>query len=298
MAQQSLLYKFYIRALFVIASGLSILIYLFVYHILRYRYNIVIDNLTKSFPGKTQPQLKIYARDYYRHLGDLMVEPLLFMLVNHETRQRLAHYTNIELLGQLYERGNNLVALAAHCGNWEYYINFPKIQPFKTYTAYTPLSSKWLDQYILKLRSMYGVILFPKRNFFRGALSVLKTNDNPSMVVVIADQRPAPGSAKNFVEFLGQPTQVQIGAERLATASGAAVVYIECIKKSRFHYDYTFHIISDDASGCLPTEITNTYYRMLENNIMKSPPYWLWSHNRWKPLEGDRQPNAALLSNA
>ena len=29
-------------------------------------------------------------------------------------------------------------------------------------------------------------------------------------------------------------------------------------------------------------EITDIYFRMLEENIKNAPCYYLWSHNRWK----------------
>ncbi|MDQ6482034.1 lysophospholipid acyltransferase family protein [Dyadobacter sp. LHD-138] len=284
MERQVTAHNFFIRFLLCIASGLSFVVYLFVYRMFRYRYAVIIDNLSKSFPERSQSEIAAYARNYYRHLGDLVIEQLLFIVVDGGTRKRLANYTNIELLDGFYKQGKNVVTLASHCGNWEYLINLPKIQGFRTYTAYTPLSSKVIDRYILKMRSMFGVNLIPKKYFFRGALAALRARGEPSMVVVIADQRPAPGSGKHFVQFLNRPTHVQIGAERLAESSGATVLFLECVKKSRFHYDYTFHVVTENAKGCTPMEITETYYHMLEENIGKFPSHWLWSHNRWKPL--------------
>lgn len=285
MKKQEITHRFFIKFLFAIASTLSFLIYFLTFKVFRYRYDVIVDNLSKSISGKSKNEIENYAREYYRHLGDLVVEPLLFIIVDHSTRVKLAQYTNIGLLEEFYKLGKNVVTLSSHCGNWEYLINFPKIQPLKTYTAYTPLSNKTIDRYILKLRSLYGVILIPKKYFFRGALSVLKKKDDPSMVVVIADQRPGPGSLKNFIDFLNQPTHVQVGAERLAVASGAAVLYLECLKIERFHYQYTFHVVTEDAERCQPMEVTKTYYRLLEENILRSPSQWLWSHKRWKAIQ-------------
>ena len=284
MNRQTKTYDFKTRFLMSLASGLSFVIYVLTYRVFKYRFSVIIRNLENSFPNKNQNEIATYARHYYRHLGDLVVEPLLFIVVDGETRKRFANYTNIDLLDKLLPTGNNVITLASHCGNWEYLINLPEIQEFKTYTAYTPLSNKRFDRYMLKLRSMYGVILIQKKYFFRGALSALKKTDDPSMVVVIADQRPAPGSTKNHVHFLRQSTQVQIGAERLATSSGATVLFLECVKTARFHYDYTFHIITEDIKKCAPMEVTTAYYRLLEENIVKSTSHWLWSHKRWKPV--------------
>lgn len=294
MKRQLSNHNLFVRILLSFASGLSSVVYFFIFKIFRYRYSVVIENLSKSFPEKSSSEIDAYARNYYRHIGDLVVEPLLFISVSDATRKKFANYTNPELAQKFYDRRSNIVALASHCGNWEYLIHIPRVLKFKVFTAYTPLSNKVMDRYLLKLRSSYGVTLFEKKYFFRNALAILKKRNDPGMVVVIADQRPGPGSAKNFVDFFKQSTQVQIGAERLATASGAAVLFLECVKKSQFHYDYTFHEITDDAESCMPMKITENYYRMLEQNIKRSPAHWLWSHKRWKPIQ-ENKPETSLI---
>lgn len=271
------------KLLLLVAAGLSSLIYVFTFYVLKYRYKVIRKNLTTSFAVEREKNITGIISKYYRHLGDLVIEPFLYYLVSPARRKELATYTNPDLLDQFYREKKHVVLLASHYGNWEYLINLPKVVDFHVYTAYTPISNQRINNWILKMRSSLGVRLIPKQHFYRGALSTLKQRENPSLVVVIADQRPA-GEAKHFVEFLGQKTQVQIGAERLAIASDSAVVYLECMKKSRFHYDYTFHLISEKSSKISPMQITDAYYDKLETNIYKAPALWLWSHDRWKGL--------------
>jgi KDO2-lipid IV(A) lauroyltransferase len=38
----------------------------------------------------------------------------------------------------------------------------------------------------------------------------------------------------------------------------------------------------DDLENVPKFAITEKYYRLLEESIMRNPEYWLWSHNRWK----------------
>jgi KDO2-lipid IV(A) lauroyltransferase len=38
----------------------------------------------------------------------------------------------------------------------------------------------------------------------------------------------------------------------------------------------------DDASLLPELELTNMYYRLLEESIRETPHLWLWTHNRWK----------------
>jgi KDO2-lipid IV(A) lauroyltransferase len=266
-----------------IAAGLSSFLYFLVFHVFKYRYKVVKENLSRSFPVQSDKQIAGFVSRYYQHLSDLVIEPFLYYLVGPATRKKLATYTNPELLEQFYKKNKHVVLLASHYGNWEYLINLPNVVDFQVFTAYTPISNSRVNTWIYKMRSFLGVTLIPKQHFYRGALLALKQREKPSLVVVIADQRPAPGS-KHSVDFFGQKTWAQIGAERLAIASDAVVVYLECIKKSRFHYDYTFHLISEKSSQSSAMTITDRYYNMLERNITRAPAHWLWSHDRWKAL--------------
>ena len=29
-------------------------------------------------------------------------------------------------------------------------------------------------------------------------------------------------------------------------------------------------------------QVTDAYFKLLEENIREAPQYWLWTHNRWK----------------
>jgi KDO2-lipid IV(A) lauroyltransferase len=40
--------------------------------------------------------------------------------------------------------------------------------------------------------------------------------------------------------------------------------------------------MADDASKTAEHELTDMYFRMLEENIREQPHLWLWTHKRWK----------------
>ncbi len=40
--------------------------------------------------------------------------------------------------------------------------------------------------------------------------------------------------------------------------------------------------MTDDASTCDPLDLTDRYFKMLEQTIRRDPAIWLWTHNRWK----------------
>lgn len=269
------------KGLLWIAKGLAFLIFVSLRYVLGYRKAIIKKNLTASFPLKSSGEIRKLMHGYYSHMSDLVIEPFLFYLAPSKLRQRLATYTNPDLLEKLYKDDKQVIVFASHYGNWEYLTNLPQVTSYPVYTAYSPIKNDRVNRLMMSLRSFFGVTLIPRQGFYRQALSLLRQRAIPKLLVVIADQRPAPGNDKFHIPFLDQDTAVQTGGERIASSSDAAVVYVESRKNAQFKYEFTFSLM-ENASPIVPLSITKAYYRILEKNICRAPSYWLWSHNRWK----------------
>lgn len=269
------------RALLCLTVLLSTILAFFLRFVLRYREAVIQKNLTSSFPAKSAGEIPKLMSAYYRHMSDLLLEPFLFYLAPGTLRKRLANYINPEVLQLLYKERRSVIVFASHYGNWEYLVNLPEVTDYPVYTAYSPIKSGFLDSLMIRLRSFLGVRLIPKKGFYRQALALLRQTAVPNLLVVIADQRPAPGNDKFHISFLDQDTAVQTGGERMAASSHAAIVYVESRRKSQFSYDFTFQLI-ENPDRSTPLSVTKAYYRFLEKSIRRRPSYWLWSHNRWK----------------
>jgi KDO2-lipid IV(A) lauroyltransferase len=268
--------------LIALAKALSFVVFVILRHLLKYRLPLVVANLTQSFPQKTPAQLRRLTDDYFHHISDLLVEPFLFSIVSSSKRHQLACFINPQLLTQLHSRHQSVVLIASHYGNWEYLVNLPQIVDYPVYSAYSPVKNRFIDRLLFRFRTRMGAQLIPRQQFYRQALHLLQPSLEPNLVVLLADQRPAPGPVKHHVSFLHQRTGVQFGAERLATATDSAVVYLEARKTGRFQYAYTFRLLQAHAGSAIPMAITKKYFQSLERAIVRSPAYWLWSHNRWK----------------
>ncbi len=264
------------------AGSLSNMICFVLKYVMKYRVKIITRNMEKAFPEKDDSEINRLVVGYYRHMGDLCIEPLLFYIAPSSIRKNLMDFEGMGLLSQLHSEGKNIVLLASHYGNWEYLIDLPAYTNYDVSTGYSPVKHKSLDRLLHRLRSRSGVNLIPKHLFYRRALELLKNTDTPNMVVVIADQRPGPDSRKYYVPFFGMDTDVQLGAERLAVKSAAAVVSIESVKTGRFKYKYQFDLITENAGDSPPLAITSGYFARLERAIRNLPIDWLWSHDRWK----------------
>ena len=61
-----------------------------------------------------------------------------------------------------------------------------------------------------------------------------------------------------------------------------AVFYVEMSRPKRGYYTATYKLITREPNTLPEHEITRRFFQMLEATIRQNPPYYLWTHNRWK----------------
>ena len=113
-----------------------------------------------------------------------------------------------------------------------------------------------------------------------------------SLTGFMSDQKPSHGDPEHIIEFLGQKTRVITGTETLARRLGMAAVYWDMAKQGRGRYCITIRPITDNVAETAEGEVTDTYFKLLEETIRRQPQIWLWSHNRWQ--RNRRHPEANI----
>ena len=89
--------------------------------VVRYRRELVMMNLARSFPDKKYKELKQISKLFYRHFGEIISEAVWFGGCRNPKRLRdkhLVEYTNSEVLEAAYNDSPGVVILDSHCGNW------------------------------------------------------------------------------------------------------------------------------------------------------------------------------------
>ncbi|NML40594.1 lysophospholipid acyltransferase family protein [Chitinophaga sp. G-6-1-13] len=257
-------------------DGLAWFIYFLLYRVMRYRYTEVIQNLSRSFPEKSYGEIKRIAVDFYRHFSRLFAEiPVLMMVPRRRIRQRLV-LRNSWLIEEYEAQGRPVIIMLGHYGNWECMSLLPPLLRCPVYAVFKPLSNRFFDRLMKRVRSRFGLRMLAMDEAPRHLLH----HSVPGAYIFIADQS-APHS-KHVVDFLHQPTRVITGAERLAKAVDAAVVYAVIHRRKTRQWEISFSLITDQPAAMAPFEITRIFNARLEKDIRQSPAYWLWTHRRWK----------------
>lgn len=270
---------------FPVLYALSDFVYFVIYYLVRYRRKLVSKNLRNSFPQLTEGERRKIEREFYRNFADYIFETVKYYRASYKTLSKRMEFENMELIERHFAEGRSIVTYFSHCGNWEWvtimgerFRGRPDVQLAE---VYRPLRNKWMDALMLRIRTRFNTACFPKATVFR-ELVRLKRDGILSCTGFMSDQKPSHGDRLHVVEFLNQPTAVITGTETVARKMKAAVVYFDMTKTRRGHYRLKVVPMADDASSTPEYQLTDRYFGLLQENILRQPAIWLWSHNRWK----------------
>jgi KDO2-lipid IV(A) lauroyltransferase len=255
---------------------ISDLIYLFVYHVFAYRKEVVVQNLSRSFPQKKYDEIHSIGKKFYKQFIDDFAEILKMVSISAPTLKKRILFVGFQTINELISKEKNVIACLGHCGNWEMLNILPHVLQTDVYAVYKPLSNKILNRFMISLRSRFGIKPIASRLITK---HLLNHNHPPALYLFLADQ--CPEKVTHRYVFLNQDTGVFTGVEKLACTSASAVVYLHLTQRARGYYQMVCVPICLEPAGC-GTEITEKYLKLLEQNIEKQPFIWLWSHKRWK----------------
>lgn len=271
------------RVLYFIAD----IIFILIYHIVRYRRRLVDRNISLSFPGITAERLRTIRRQFYHNLADYFVETIKLAHVTDEQMRRRMTFENIELIDRFIDQGRSVAIYFSHCVNWEW---APSVTLWSKHAGdpnvdfcqvYRPLANAFIDRWFLGLRSRFHSISLAKRHVAIDLLKI-KRAGRISVTGFMSDQKPSHQDPIHIVNFLGRPTAVITGTETLARRMDMAVIYWDMYKERRGHYRIVSRLITETPGQIQPYGITHSYISLLEKTITRNPAIWLWTHNRWK----------------
>ena len=262
---------------------LSDFIYLILYKLVGYRKGVVRENLARSFPEKSKEELKRIERGFYHFLGDYLAESVKLMTISKRTLRRRLVFKNTEAIEECIESGQSCAVFLGHYCNWEWITSLPLWVTPKAQCGqiYHPIENKDFDRLFLRLRQRLGAVCIPMQDTLRKILEFRQAGQ-PVVIGYISDQKPHWVNIHHWVDFLHHDTPVLTGTERIARRMNHAVFYLDVRRLRRGYYEAEFKLIArnpnevDDEFG-----ITDIYYQMLEQSIIRAPELWLWSHNRW-----------------
>jgi Kdo2-lipid IVA lauroyltransferase/acyltransferase len=264
---------------FFILYGISDFIAFLLYHVIKYRKDVVLGNLQIAFPEKSEAEKIKIAKKFYQYFTDTMIESLKFISIS--KKQLLKRSTgSFDVVNKLIDKGYNINLMAGHQFNWEYanllYAINLKI-PFVG--IYMPIKNTLFNKIFFDVRKRYGTVLVSATEFKSQMHKVFK---GQYMLALAADQNPGGPDNGYWLNFFGRPTPFLTGPEKGARKNNAAVVYVGFKKVKRGYYHFDTTLLAEQGGNTPVGYLTKTYKDVLEKTIKEDPANYLWSHRRFK----------------
>lgn len=265
--------------------------------VIRYRYNTVLTNISRSFPDKKYNEINGIVHDFYKHFGEIFAEAIWFSGSNYKRLydSGIVTVTNPEELNELYLSTPSMTVLSTHCGNWELLGGFlgyrtpsgvkVAIQEEEIRVVYKKLTNPVFDE-VFKLNRVSALekvgtsCEIESSNILRHAVS---SRGQRLVYIYPTDQAPYRNAAKYPIgQFMHQETNCMLGSMGVACKLSHSVMYMKMRRVERGKYEMTLIPICRDASQSTPEALMRKYYDLLEAELNETPANWLWTHKRWK----------------
>lgn len=264
------------RVFYILSDGIAFLLQ----YVIKYRADVVANNLNIAFPEKSEQERKKIAKEFYSRFVDSFVETIKLISISDKTFQK-RFSSNYELVNDLYKTGQNLQIMTGHFFSWEFANwGFSKYADYPFLVVYMPLSNPYFNRLMLKIRARYGSHLIPATSFKTQFLNY--RNKGAYALALAADQNPGLPLKSFWISFFGRPIPFVKGPEKGAVLNNTAQVFVHFYRTKRGHYHSEYEIITTEPTAFKEGELTAMYVKMLEEKIKQEPANYLWSHRRWK----------------
>ena len=257
------------------------IMYFLIYYIVGYRKKVVLKNLRNSFPNKSEDEIRLISKKFYKYFPDIIVESIKMFSISADQVIERVELINLDEIEKHFNNGKSIIGVTAHYCNWELAIHRMSFMTDRPkLIIYKPLNNKKFNETYNAVRTRFGATMVPMKQILR---HIVRLRHTPHMSMFVADQTPIYQDSDFFLEFLNQDTLVYTGVERIAKMTNNPVVYCHIgRKKKRGYYYCKFTTLVEDPSQHETYEITRIHNKFTEDIINETPQFWLWTHNRWK----------------
>lgn len=263
------------RVIYIISDG----IYGLLYYVVKYRRDVVANNLLIAFPEKSDAERKQIAKDFYKNFVDNFIEVIKLVSISKDEMQRRFTFDNTDI-DKLYPTGRNIQLTLAHFFNWEFAnLAYASKVAYPIVLVYMPIENKVFDRLFKKIRERFGTHLVAATRFRNEFFPYSKGR---YALGLVADQNPGSPEHAYWTNFFEKKTAFVKGPERNARMNNEIVILVNFYKVKRGYYHSEFELVTMEPRTLPEGEVTKQMVAFIERCIRKRPANYLWSHKRWK----------------
>ena len=260
---------------------LSDVVYVLVYYVFGYRKKVVRENLALALPHLSEAERKVIERKSYQHLCDMFLEMIKTMSISVKEIEKRFVFTNLDEYLELEKGGKSVALMCAHYASYEWSISINSQIALDSYVIYKKINNKYFDKLVRNIRLRFKAYLVSHRH----AIALIERNETSGVkgfYGFASDQSPQVKPKTYWSTFMGIEVPVYTGAEMMAKRFDLNVVFMKVKKVRRGYYEAELELLSDNPRSIPDFDITETFLRKVEQQILEAPEYYLWTHKRWK----------------
>lgn len=253
------------------------------------RRRLAQQQVDAAFPELDDAERKRIVRGAYENLGRVAIESALVSRMSRGAVLDLFHPADgWEHIAEPVSRGQGVIIVSAHFGNWELAAAYLAARELKTDVVVRRLTNPLADAYVLRSRRRLGWTAVADRDAVRHIPRALAAGH---VVPMLADQG-VKGLASTFVPFFGRLARTPKGPAVLARRLGAPCVMAAIVRQPDNRYKLTFVPVPVVDTGDRERDVdavVAAYTSLIEQWIRRHPEQYLWQHRRWR-----RRPDGSL----
>lgn len=262
------------------------ILYPIIRHVLQYRRKVVKNNIAIAFPQYSEKEKNSIEKGFYHYFCSFLVEVIYLKNMSQNELSRRIVWKNKELISKHIDSAQTILCYMGHYAQWEWFCAaIGTVIPNATY-IYKPLHNESLNELLKQLREKGGATGIDIEHVSEWLRE--KANDSNeekgNLLIALADQLPREQYVRHFSRFMGVKTKVITGTEKLINQYNLVPCFIRMTQIKRGYYECEFvamdEHIKQESHSKYP--ITDTYFKLLQQQITSKPAFYLWSHDRWK----------------
>jgi len=246
---------------------------------------VALDNLTNVFgKEKSKEEIENIAQEVFTNTAGAFLDFFAQSYIKSKKRffkKIVVSVDGEEHLKKAYEKGKGVICLIPHLSSWELSAVTPPMLGYKTIAASKPIKGVLVNKTMVWFRERRGMKNFSRVGSYDVLVQGLKEGN--CLILMIDQDTRVKGC---FVDFFGRETYTPLGASRLATDTGAAVVPMAMSRisagKYRFEILPEMAVIQTDNPENDLIANTQEQTKAMEYFIRKKLTQWVWMHRRWK----------------
>lgn len=242
------------------------------------------SQLAIAFPDASDERRRQILRAWARHLGKNLAEIVWLTRASFDQVENVLSCSGLENLSRPLDRGQGVVMLTAHCGNWEFINPALRALDLPLSAVVRELYDPRLDRLSGAIRQRFGTEVIPRN--FRAGHQIAAALSKGRIVILLIDQdiKSIPGV---FAPFFGRLAWTPIGAAKMAIRSKCPLVPVFMHRgDDGRHYLEALPALETPDPGLAMEEriheLTASANLVIENQIRRFPEQWVWNHRRWR----------------